>query len=73
MKIEQQFPFDHCESCSETILDVYTATAIYGDNGIIARTIVVKCKNESLCKKLQRRLDDVHEKNVTGQVRCPVP
>ena len=72
MKIEQQFPFDHCESCPNTVLDV-TYENLYGDDHIVSRVIRVRCENEALCKKLQRRLDDVHEKNVTGQVRCSVP
>lgn len=52
MKIIQDFPFSHCDSCPECILDV-EHTTLFGDNQIVTRQITVSCKNADLCRRLE--------------------
>lgn len=54
MRIVQDFPFPHCDSCPECILDV-EHTTIFCDNHIVTNQINVGCKNAKLCKRLEDR------------------
>jgi hypothetical protein len=52
MKIIQDFPFQHCDSCPECVLNV-NQTTIFGDDSVITNQINVSCRNAELCKRLE--------------------
>ena len=52
MQIDTIFPFKHCDSCPECILDIENTT-LFGGNQIVTRQITVRCKNEDLCRRLE--------------------
>ena len=52
MIITQKFPYPHCDSCPEFVLDVENSV-IYEVHGILTRQMIVSCKNESLCRRLE--------------------
>ena len=52
MRIDTNFPFKHCDSCPECILDI-EHTTLFGDNQIVTRQITVRCKNADLCRRLE--------------------
>lgn len=52
MKIIQDFPFSHCDSCPECVLDV-EEQVLFADNGFLERNITVRCKNDALCRRLE--------------------
>ena len=52
MKIIQDFPFTHCESCPECFIDV-NEQVLFADNGFLERNLVVRCKNDALCIRLE--------------------
>lgn len=52
MRIDTNFPFKHCDSCPECILDI-EHTTLFGDNQIVTRQITVRCKNDALCRRLE--------------------
>ena len=62
MRIEENLPFDICDSCTEFILDVDEQVLFYGMNGS-ERVITVKCKHAGKCKRLIKNLErnDAHE------------
>lgn len=57
MDIKQSLPFTHCENCPEFVLKVDEQT-FFVDN-ITHRMIEVRCKNEWLCKQLEKKFGEV--------------
>ena len=57
MDIKQRLPFEHCETCPQFLLDV-DEQAIFM-NGQTTRFLEVKCKNEWLCRQLEKHLSEV--------------
>ena len=62
MKIREDLPFTFCNSCPEFILDV-NEQVIFGGDEVAAREIIVRCRNERLCRRLKdMKLEDMkHE------------
>ena len=54
MTIKKYLPFDLCESCEHFVLDV-DEQVFTVDDTILTRCLMVKCKNEWLCKQLAER------------------
>ena len=54
MTIKKDLPFDLCESCEHFVLDV-DEQVLSVDGMIFTRCLMVKCKNEWLCKQLAER------------------
>lgn len=55
MKIRQDFPYEHCETCPDCILSVDKKT-LYGDDNIVTVELTVTCEHEMLCRQLAERL-----------------
>ena len=55
MKIDTKLPFEHCEKCKEFVLKVNDCYQIF-NSGNSQHVIVVRCKNEWLCKQLKENL-----------------
>lgn len=51
MDIKKELPFDQCETCSDFILKV-REEFIYSEDHHITKLLIVCCKNESLCRRL---------------------
>lgn len=56
MDITKRFPFGHCETCPECVLDVNEKT-LYSSGDYEYRELIVGCKNESLCRRLEERIN----------------
>lgn len=54
MDITKRFPFGYCETCPECILDV-EEKVLYSSDHYQFRELIVGCKNESLCRRLEER------------------
>ena len=63
MRIEQDLPFDICETCCECVLDV-NEQILFANDGNCHRVIRVGCKNEGVCRNLKERLKDESDKGI---------
>lgn len=54
MTINTDFPFKHCESCEECVIDV-EEQIIFANDGFLTRKLMVRCKNDALCKRLEEQ------------------
>ena len=52
MEIRQNLPFKHCEQCKEFVMDV-EQQSVFGEDGLLTRTLFVGCRNEWMCKQLE--------------------
>lgn len=66
MTINTDFPFAHCESCTECVLRVNTDSAIYADDGIVTRVITVSCENAALCRRLEEMRNGKEDSSRNG-------
>ena len=53
MIIKEDLPFTQCNNCPELILHV-EEQVIFADDGILTRQLTVRCRNDELCKRLDR-------------------
>ena len=61
MDIKKDLPFAHCDSCPEFMLDVEEQVLFSEKNSY--RELVVRCKNDTLCKRLKEQTDAVDGKH----------
>ena len=57
MKIETDFPYKHCEDCPECMIDVEDHS-IWVNGDTFARVITVRCRNDSICKQVEKGIRD---------------
>lgn len=55
MDIQKRLPFHFCDRCDEFILKV-EEQVIFGEDHKIENVLIVRCKNEPLCKRLKEAL-----------------
>ena len=54
MEITKNFPFPHCETCPECVLDV-NEKRLYSSGNYEFRELIVGCKNAQLCQRLEEQ------------------
>ena len=54
MQIHTDFPFASCGWCPECVIDV-EEQVLFANNGVVERNLMVRCKNDALCKRLEEQ------------------
>lgn len=62
MEIRKDLPFNHCDNCSQFVVDV-DEQIVFNDNKPSVRVLTVGCKNEWLCKQLK---EEIAKENTDG-------
>lgn len=62
MRIEKSLPFESCDGCDQCILDVNEQILFYG-GGFGEWIVTVGCKNEKLCKRLKKKMEEEQNEN----------
>ena len=57
MDIVKKLPFNRCENCPEFVMKV-EEQFIHSTDGYYNKVMIVKCKNERLCRYLKRKHDE---------------
>lgn len=56
MRIENDMPFEDCESCTDCVLNV-DEQILFSSEKAMERVIFVGCKNERLCRHLRESIE----------------
>ena len=67
MKIEQNFPLEHCEKCKK--LELHTeVSSFYSFDEIVGRVIEIGCEHEQECASIYKMLKEkLHERSTTRE------